>query len=255
MISLSCRLERIGPSAWTILVGVLLLSCSAGHKSVATSSQVLVDPQPTAVSVHPPRSQPTPRETGSLWRDDGVFADFFRLPKARRVGDIVTVKIVESSSAVNQAGTQTERESSLSAKIDAFLGLERKFIDSSHPDFRAGRNFNPFGEISGGMSSEFDGSGSTSRSGDLTAFMTARVTDELGNGNLRIAGTREIEVNNEKQFITLTGIIRKRDVDAENVILSTFVSDARITYSGVGVVDDRQKPGWMTNFMNTVWPF
>ena len=105
------------------------------------------------------------------------------------------------------------------------------------------------------MSSEFDGSGSTSRSGDLSAFMTARVTDVMGNGNLRIEGTREIEVNNEKQFITLTGIVRRRDIDAENVILSTFVSDARIAYSGVGVVDDRQRPGWMSNFMNAVWPF
>jgi len=242
-------------SAAAILVCGLLLSCSAGRTAVSSSPPTVVDPTPPTVAVRPIDPQPTPEETGSLWRDDGQFADFFRLPKARRVGDIVTVKIVESSSAVNQAGTQTERESSLSAQIDAFLGLERKYNDSSHPDFRAGRNFNPFGEISGGMSSEFDGSGSTSRSGDLSAFMTVRITDELGNGNLRIEGTREIEVNNEKQFITLTGIIRKRDIDAENVILSTFISDARIAYRGVGVIDDRQKPGWMSNFMNAVWPF
>mgnify|MGYP006296305659 CR=1 FL=1 len=249
-----CR-SPIGSFVALIFLFIVLMGCSAGRKSTATSSQTHVEPQPASLEVPAPHPQPSPQETGSLWRDDGVFADFFLLPKARRVGDIVTVKIVESSSAVNQAGTQTERESGLSAQIDAFLGLERKYNDSSHPDFRAGRNFNPFGEIRGGMSSEFDGSGSTSRSGDLSAFMTARVTDVLGNGNLRIEGTREIEVNNEKQFITLTGIVRRRDIDAENVILSTFVSDARIAYSGVGVVDDRQRPGWMSNFMNAVWPF
>ncbi|MFZ0135355.1 MAG: flagellar basal body L-ring protein FlgH [Desulfobacterales bacterium] len=194
-------------------------------------------------------------ENGSLWQDGGVFSDMFDLPKARRVGDIVTIKIVESSKATNQANTLTERDSSLTARIDAFLGLEKKYLDPNNPGYSAGRNFNPFGEIKGGMTSKFDGTGATSRSGDLTAFITARVTEVLPNGNLMIEGSREIEVNNETQFITLAGVIRTRDVAADNIILSTYISGARITYSGSGIVDERQRPGWMANFLNTVWPF
>ncbi|MFZ0243747.1 MAG: flagellar basal body L-ring protein FlgH [Desulfobacterales bacterium] len=194
-------------------------------------------------------------ENGSLWQDGGVFSDMFDLPKARRVGDIVTIKIVESSTATNQANTLTERDSSLSARIDAFLGLEKKYLDPDNPGFRAGRNFNPFGEIKGGMTSKFDGTGTTSRSGDLTAYITARVTEVLPNGNLMIEGSREVEVNHETQYITLTGVIRTRDVAADNIILSTYISGARITYSGSGVVEERQRPGWMANFLNTVWPF
>jgi flagellar L-ring protein precursor FlgH len=135
------------------------------------------------------------------------------------------------------------------------LGLEKKYIDSSHPDYRAGRNFNPFGEIKGGMTSTFDGSGATSRSGDLTAFITARVTEVLPYGNLKIVGSRQVEVNNEKQYITISGIVRTRDINFENVVLSTFLSDAQIAYSGLGIIDQRQRPGWLANFMNQIWPF
>jgi len=242
------------------MLGALLAAgmtgCASGTKTLTKTGGT-----PDAAPVHRtpmpdivPASLPD-EENGSLWQDDGVFSDMFALPKARRVGDIVTIKIVESSSATNQANTLTERDSSLSARIDAFLGLEKKYLDPNSPNYSAGRNFNPFGEIKGGMTSKFDGTGTTSRSGDLTAYITARVIEVLSNGNLMIEGSREIEVNNEKQFITLTGVIRTRDVDAENVILSTYISGARITYSGAGIIDERQRPGWFANIMNKVWPF
>jgi flagellar L-ring protein precursor FlgH len=230
--------------------------CSSGTKTLTKTggtpetAYLPRTPVPDVVPVSLPDE-----ENGSLWQDDGVFSDMFELPKARRVGDIVTIKIVESSSATNKANTLTERDSSLSARIDAFLGLEKKYLDPNNPGYNAGRNFNPFGEIKGGMTSKFDGTGTTSRSGDLTAYITARVTEVLSNGNLMIEGSREIEVNNEKQFITLTGVIRTRDVDAENVILSTYIAGARIIYSGAGVIDERQRPGWFANIMNKVWPF
>jgi flagellar L-ring protein precursor FlgH len=116
---------------------------------------------------------------------------------------------------------------------------------------------NPFGSASvkGGMKSDFEGDGSTTRSGDLTAYITCRVTDVMPNGNLRIVGTREVLVNHENQVIILSGMIRPRDIGSNNVIRSIFVSDAKIAYSGTGVIDDRQRPGWMANFFEAVWPF
>ncbi|MFZ0611999.1 MAG: flagellar basal body L-ring protein FlgH [Desulfobacterales bacterium] len=222
----------------------------AGNGGPPQAQRLPATPLPETATVSLPDA-----ENGSLWQDDGVLSDLYDLPKARRVGDIVTIKIVESSKATNQANTLTERDSSLTARIDAFLGLEKKYLDPDNPGFQAGRNFNPFGEIKGGMTSKFDGTGTTSRSGDLTAYITARVTEVLPNGNLMIEGSREIEVNNENQLITLAGVIRARDVAADNIILSTYISGARIMYSGSGVVDERQRPGWMANFLNTVWPF
>jgi len=77
----------------------------------------------------------------------------------------------------------------------------------------------------------------------------------MANGNLKIVGTREVMVNHENQLIILSGIIRPRDISDTNVILSTFISDAKIAYSGSGVIDDRQRPGWLANLLNNVWPF
>ena len=77
----------------------------------------------------------------------------------------------------------------------------------------------------------------------------------LPNGNLMISGSREITVNNEKQTIVLHGTIRPVDISPENIVLSTYIADANILYSGQGVIDERQKPGWMARVFDRVWPF
>lgn len=192
--------------------------------------------------------EPQIESEGSLFQDSGLLSELFINPKARRVGDIVTIKIVESSKASNKADTSTGRSSSISAGIDNFFGLETNY--STTDPF-----FNPFGKVKADFQTAFDGKGTTSRSGDLTAFITARITEVYPNGNFQIAGSREITVNNERQFITLSGIIRSRDISPDNVVLSTYISDARIAYSGAGIIDDRQRPGWMMRILNTVWPF
>ena len=126
--------------------------------------------------------------------------------------------------------------------------MEKRY-PASHPFF------NPFAQVKSELNSDFDGSGTTQRSGDLTAFITTKVIEVLPNGNLKIEGTREVKVNNEKQLIILSGIIRPRDISPGNIILSTYVADAKIEYSGSGVIHDRQRPGWMTRIIDIVWPF
>jgi flagellar L-ring protein precursor FlgH len=178
----------------------------------------------------------------------GAMNDMFINPKARSVGDIVTIKIVESSKASNSASTNTGKSSAFSLGLDKFLGLEN---DYPKPDSA----FNPFSSIAGSMNSKFDGKGATSRSGDLTAYITAKVVNVLPNGNLAIAGSRDITVNNEKQLILLTGTIRQRDISSENIILSTYISDAQISYNGTGDVNNTQRQGWLTRFINIISPF
>ncbi len=185
---------------------------------------------------------------GSLWRDDAPMMELFSDQKARTVGDIVTIKIVESSDATNKASTETDRNSSLSASVDAFFNAEKRF-PSTQPFF------NPFSKVAGGVTSEFEGSGTTKRSGDLNAYITALVTKVLPNGNLVVTGSREVLVNNDNQVIELTGVVRPRDINSNNQVLSTYVADARISYDGVGVINDRQQPGWLTNIVMKVWPF
>jgi flagellar L-ring protein precursor FlgH len=197
-------------------------------------------------------------QENSLYTNASGMNPLFQDTKARRAGDIVTVKIEESSKATNKANTKTARDSSLSAGVEAFMGIEDwwqdKVLRALGTDMP---KVNPFGaaSVKGGMKSDFEGDGSTTRSGDLTAFITCRVTEVMPNGNLRIVGTREVMVNHENQVIILSGTIRPRDIASDNVIKSIFVADAKIAYSGSGVIDDRQRPGWMANILETVWPF
>ncbi len=235
-----------------VLVGCLLAllgaamaaGCAVSPTRVAAIPAVDATP---AVAPAPVKAQ-APDRQGSLWVDAGDLTDLYTNVKARQVGDIVTVRIVESTQASNKAGTTTGRESSLSAGVDTFLGAETRYANKN-------RSFNPFGTISGGMTSDFKGNGSTSRSGALTGYLTASVVTVLPNGNLRIVGSREVAVNNERQIMTLSGVIRSRDVSPDNVVLSTFVADAQIFYSGSGVINEKQQPGWMARVIDGIWPF
>ena len=234
-----------------LLLGFSFLGCAGGFPGV--NGPVQSPPTTyTPVQAAPIPAAPTmTRETdtgGSLWREDAPLTAMFSDQKARTVGDIVTIKISESSDATNKATTETDRTSSLGASIDSFFGAENRYA-STDPFF------NPFSKVAGGVQSEFKGNGTTKRSGDLNAYITALVTQVLPNGNLVISGSREVLINNENQVIQLTGVVRPRDIDADNQVLSTYVADARISYSGTGVVNDRQKPGWLTNIVMKVWPF
>ena len=221
----------------------LAVALICGCASYPTIQPVNTQPLQTRQTAPPPEvpDNATPPDEMSLWSDSTIMTDLFSDTKARRVGDIVTIEVSESSSAQNTATTDTDRESNLTAGIQEFFGADVSKLD----------NFN----VRGGMESEFEGSGSTSRSGDLKAFITARVVEVLPGGNLKVIGSREILVNNEKQLMTIYGVVRPRDISNDNIVLSSFVSDARIAYSGAGIVDDRQRPGWMANTLNTIWPF
>jgi len=246
-----------------VLVMGMLLGCGAIFKEqpsvidqtqpVATVSEgASVLPAQTAedgvvAASHPLTTDAITKVPDSLWNTNSAFASLFISQKAHQVGDIVTIRIVESSSASNRANTDTERNSEIGIKTPEFFGLEDE-VPSSWP-------INPFGNLSAGFGSEFEGEGTTNRSGDLTAYITAKIIEILPNGNLRILGVREVAVNNERQFIHLSGIIRSRDISTDNIILSTYIADAKIEYSGKGVIDDRQKPGWLANLFNKLWPF
>jgi len=178
---------------------------------------------------------------GSLWSEEMQNGFLFGDLKAHNVGDVVTVRIVESSRGNKNASTKTEKDSSLSTSISAFFGMSPDKLSQ--------------GGVGAETSEKHDGSGSTSRSSDLTAVLTAKVIDRMPNGNLVIDGRREVVVNNESQHISLSGIVRPEDIGPNNMVLSTYISDAKIIYTGDGVIGDKQRVGWFVRIMDAVWPF
>jgi len=186
--------------------------------------------------------EPT-EETGSIWKDnEGLFSD----RRAKMLNDIITIKIVESSSAKKKATTSTGRDSSASGGITSLFGLEGGF---------GNHRFNPSSMVNLEAGKSFNGTGSTERSGALTGTITAIVKKVYPNGTMGIEGRRIVAVNDEDQYITVTGIIRRDDIAVDNTIQSTKIAEAVIKYSGAGIIDREQRPGWLTNILDVVWPF
>ncbi len=185
---------------------------------------------------------------GSLWRDSaGLFED----RKARGLNDLVTIKIVESASASKKAETAAGRDSSLDAGIDTLIGMPLNFNLNNF--FGRGNTITP--KVKGSMKDDFSGKGATTREGSFIASITAKVVDVLPNGNFVIESRKEITVNKEKQILVLRGIIRPDDIGSDNTILSTYVADAQMFFTGDGVIQDKQSPGWLVRIMDKIWPF
>jgi flagellar L-ring protein precursor FlgH len=213
-----------------------LLGCAIERTDIKTAGYE--DPQPKPVADY---------SSGSIYQSSS--ANLTDDLKARRRGDIVTIVISETASASKQAKTDTSRNTDISAGISNFMGLEQtafvaKYLGGDSSKLLGANN-----------ASKFAGSGSTSRQENLNATITARVVDVLPNGNLLIEGRRNIRVNEEDQIIVLEGTVRSRDIAPDNTVNSIYVADARISYSGRGIISDRQSPGWLMNIIEKVWPF
>ncbi len=249
------KADRLKAALCALILLIGFSACAGNRNNIEYEMKKM-----TAKQMMIPQSVPRPSAdpAGSLWQASSSLNGMFIDTKARNIGDIVTVKIEESAKATNKAKTETERSSNLEAGIEKLFGLEDWWQNDILPNIKGDwPKIDPFGNpsVKGNLKSEFEGDGETSRSGSLDAFITCRVMEVMPNGNLKIVGTREVMVNYENQMIILSGIIRPRDIAENNVILSTFISDAKIAYSGSGVVNDRQRPGWLANLLNSVWPF
>ncbi len=182
---------------------------------------------------------PAPAE-GSLWTPSApvLFLD----QRARHVGDTVTVDIVENNSSSATADTTANRTSTLEAGIPNLLG--KNLNQGSNNDL-----------LSANLSKKYQAQGSTDRSGTVTASIGARVTQVLPNGDLVIYGERETKVNNEVQYIRVSGIIRPDDIGQDNRIQSTYIADAHIEYYGKGSLGDQLQPGFLMRVLDKIWPF
>lgn len=190
---------------------------------------------------------PLAQSAGSLWT--GSLPALVADRKGRTIGDIVTVAIFEKSSASKEASTETGRDSNISADITKLLGLEKKLPGL----FNLGMD--PTRLLDATASNSFSGSGKTSRAEDLVAALTVQIVKIYPNGNLRIAGNKTVTVNNEMQIVKLSGIVRATDISPGNIIDSKNILNARIYYSGQGVLSDKQQPGWLVRSLDAVWPF
>ena len=199
--------------------------------------------------------EPALRAEGSLFDSDSPHLNLFADTKAHRVGDIVTINIVENSRASKNAATTAGRSNTIQARTNALMGYENPTNVPLIGGIFDSLNYNPNAGVDVSYNAAFSGSGTTSRNENMNARLSARVIQVLPNGNLVIRGSQEILVNNERQYITVQGVVRPNDITADNTVLSTYIADARIDYSGQGDISRKQREGWLSRFFDTVWPF
>jgi flagellar L-ring protein precursor FlgH len=159
--------------------------------------------------------------------------------RAYRVGDAVTVILQETTQASKRAGTSFSKGSSVGVSPIAALG---KTFGKTAIDISADRSF--------------EGDATSTQQNALSGALTVIVQEVLPNGLLRVAGEKNLTLNQGEEFVRLKGFIRAQDIDNDNQVSSLRVANARIAYSGKGALADANQPGWLTRFFNSpLMPF
>nr|WP_310523248.1 flagellar basal body L-ring protein FlgH [Polymorphobacter sp.] len=211
------------------LAPLLLVAACAdeGFGRVPTVAATL-PPAPIA-SVAPP--------TGSLY-NPATFTGLASDRRARRVGDLLTIRLVERTQARKSATADSSRDGNT------------KITLPTAPPF----SYIPEGLTSGGSTQTFKGSGTAAQDNQLSGDITVTVARVLPGGILAIAGEKRLTLNRGEEQVQLTGLVRIDDLGPDNSIPSTRVADARIRYSGSGQIADQSRQGWLARFFAKVTP-
>ena len=220
------------------LLSLALFTAAAGGCGITATPPTSVH-QP--ISVRPSSPPPAPPSDGAIYSVGLANSLIFEDRRARRVGDTLTIAIVENTNASKKSATNTGRASNNNFGVTALAGLP-------------GKSF--LGSTLGATSDfSFDGKGESSNNNAFTGTITVTVTEVLANGNLLVSGEKQVGINQGSEYIRLSGIVNPVNLTASNTVSSTLVADARIEYRGSGAVAENQQTGWLTRFFLNVLPF
>ncbi len=163
--------------------------------------------------------------------------------RARRIGDVVIIRVDESNSASHDDSTKLNHQASQDFGI---LGALQKAAP-------AGVDLSKL--LGTKTDSVLDSGGTISRRGSLQATLPVRVRDVMPNGDLFVEGTKVTMVGEEEHHLYLSGLVRQVDIFADGSVLSSRVADAEIEYTGRGDASDQQRHGWLSRLLTKIWPF
>ncbi len=216
------------------LAGLMVTGCTSLPESMPRHNP--------AFAPIPPRYQSRPlHPTGSIYQANQDMRLFENI-SARRVGDILTIRLVEATKASKDADMQIKKGNSISASAPILFGQAKTLGIEWESKATTDKNFK--------------GKGATNQSNQLKGNVTVTVVEVLPNGNLRVQGEKRITINDGHEYVRLAGIVRPVDVAADNSVPSTLVADATIMYTGEGAMADVKEVGWLTRFFNSLFfPF
>lgn len=208
---------------------------------------------PMYAPVRPVYVKPEVKNNGAIFQA-GQEKNWFEDMRARRVGDLLTVKLVERTSGTKSATTEVSKSQDLSISNPTILGSTPTFNVPGIVPLAANTGNTLATTL--GSTSDFSGDGSADQSNELSGSVTVTVVEVLPNGYLIVRGEKRIGINNGNEYVKLSGIIRPADIDSTNTVESTKIGDATIQYVGDGAVADSSKLGWLAKFfISAIMPF
>ncbi len=227
-------------------------ACSAAQRltQIGQTPRLSAIENPTAQSGYRPVIMPMPEPVVASYQSNSLFRTdargFFKDQRARRIGDILTVKIVISDKAQIANQTTRGRTSTNSGGVGGVLG---SIFNAVLPNIAASTAI----DVSSGVNDA--GTGSVNRAETLQTEVAVVITQVLPNGNLVIEGRQEVRVNFEIRDLIVAGIVRPEDIESDNTIQSSKIAEARIAYGGRGQITDVQQPRYGQQVLDAILPF
>ena len=229
------------------LMALLLVATGlAGCKSAPVRDPAYAPARPVAVV-------PVPAGNGAIYQA-GYERSWFEDMRARRVGDMLTIKLAEKTDAKKSATTDISKSNSNSVTNPTLLGTTPQFSVPGVLPLASNSNNNLAFALA--SEHEFSGDGESEQNNELTGDITVTVIEVLPNGYLMVRGEKRIGINQGNEYVKVSGIVRPADIDSTNTVLSTRLADPTIVYVGDGAVADSNVMGWLAKFfVSALFPF
>jgi len=225
----------LGTNGLRALVAVALLA--AGPATARPLFGRKLPPEDYSAT-RPEVAPPVRVATGAIFQADDGYAALYEGWRARKVGDPLTIVLVERTTASKSAAS----------KLDSGGGF------SITPPAAGPLTFDPNVARASGTRN-FNGGGSADQANALSGEVSVTVAEVYPNGTMLVQGQKRVTLNRGDEIVAIKGIVRMADVDANNRVPSTRVADARIAYTGKGDVARASRQGWLSRFFQVVSPF
>jgi len=214
---------------------LVLLSLAVG----CAQTRIIVQPDPQYAPVDLNAMEFKPEPNGSIFQT-GRSVRLFEDNKAFRIGDVLSVTLLEATNASKSAETSTEKDDEAEIGVSALFGSDGPKVNGNlvlNSTFDAER--------------EFTGKGDSAQSNSLEGEIAVTVVDVLPSGNLVVRGEKIIGLNQGSEFIRISGLVRPQDVSTDNIIVSTKLANSRIFYGGGGTIAESNTKGWLSRFFDS----
>jgi len=218
------------------LISVMMLIGLAGGCS---QTRIVVQPDPQYAPVDLNAMEFKPEPNGSIFQT-GRSVRLFEDNKAFRIGDVLSVTLMESTNASKSAETNTDKDDEVDIGVSAIFGSTGPTING---------NLALTNSLDGER--EFSGGGDSAQSNSLSGEIAVTVVDVLPSGNLVVRGEKIIGLNQGSEFIRISGIVRPQDVSTDNIVVSSKIANSRIFYGGGGVIAESNTKGWLSRFFDS----